>query len=110
MPTALPRSALTWARPPRRPPTPSGSSRSPGSSRPLPERRQLAAAAFGGGCSRGGRDSRSVSPDGLDDLLALAVRDPPPHVVGGQRQADRADPSGEEAEDHLHILARRGRT
>src|SRR5205823_12030861 len=42
-------------------------------------------------------DARPVLAGGGDDLLALALRDPAPDVVGRQRDADRAGATGEEA-------------
>src|SRR5207253_4669168 len=66
----------------------------------------LPAAAAGAAPRDGGCRTWAVLARGLDDLLALPLRDAAPDVVGGQSDPDGAHPAGEEAElGHPAMLA-----
>jgi hypothetical protein len=50
------------------------------------------------------RDARAVLSRRRDELAALALRDPAPDVVCGQREADRTGAAGEKAKRTRHVL------
>jgi hypothetical protein len=50
------------------------------------------------------RDARAVLPGCSDELPALALRDPAPEVVRGQREPDRPGATGEQAKRTRHAL------